>query len=318
MTTSTAAHIATLKSLTFGVEIETVGLSRERVAEKVADALVATYGGQVRITTARGFSSSTTYQVTTEDGRVWSVMRDGSLLDGGAEIVTPVLRYTDLEALQAVVRAVRKGGARSKHEDNCGIHVHVGLVDAEPAVVGRLAKLVSKVDGLVRQSLQVAPRRADYCKPLPEAFVAAVKPTMTKAQLATAWGGAVYGADIEAGRAPSRYDSTRYRGLNLNSWFYRGTVEFRYFNGTLHAGEVKAYVQFCLGMVAKAVTSSSIASERRGAEVAASPYVSMNTFLARRRGLNLTGPEFATMRLHMTKLLTGAPARVVARGSEAA
>ena len=43
--------------------------------------------------------------------------------------------------------------------------------------------------------------------------------------------------------SPQRYDQTRYHGLNLNSLFFRGTIELRYFKGTLHAGEVKAYLQ---------------------------------------------------------------------------
>ena len=46
----------------------------------------------------------------------------------------------------------------------------------------------------------------------------------------------------------NRYHHSRYHGLNLNSLFYRGTVEFRYFNGSLHAGEVKSYVLFCLAL----------------------------------------------------------------------
>ncbi|QDF05197.1 amidoligase family protein [Myxococcus xanthus] len=35
----------------------------------------------------------------------------------------------------------------------------------------------------------------------------------------------------------NRYDSSRYHGLNLNSLFFRGTIEFRYVNGTMHANE---------------------------------------------------------------------------------
>ena len=41
-----------------------------------------------------------------------------------------------------------------------------------------------------------------------------------------------------------------------NSLFFRGTIELRYFNGTLHAGEVKAYVQLALAMAAPTVATA--------------------------------------------------------------
>ena len=36
--------------------------------------------------------------------------------------------------------------------------------------------------------------------------------------------------------------------LNLHSVFSKGTIEFRLFNSTLHAGEVKSYIQLCLAI----------------------------------------------------------------------
>ena len=42
------------------------------------------------------------------------------------------------------------------------------------------------------------------------------------------------------------YNGSRYYALNLHSTFYRGTVEWRCFNSTLHAGKVAAYVNLCL------------------------------------------------------------------------
>ncbi len=53
------------------------------------------------------------------------------------------------------------------------------------------------------------------------------------------------------------YHSSRYRCLNLHSVFQKGTVEFRAFNGDLHAGKIKAYVQFCLAITAQALNQRS-------------------------------------------------------------
>ena len=51
-----------------------------------------------------------------------------------------------------------------------------------------------------------------------------------------------------------------------------GTIELRYFNGTLHAGEVKAYVQLALAMAAKALSSKAASSKRREFNPATAKY----------------------------------------------
>jgi len=66
----------------------------------------------------------------------------------------------------------------------------------------------------------------------------------TKDQLNRIW----YGYQ---NRRPQHFDSTRYYGVNLHNVWYRGTVEFRWFEGTRHAGEVKAYIQLVLAIAAK-------------------------------------------------------------------
>ena len=53
------------------------------------------------------------------------------------------------------------------------------------------------------------------------------------------------------------YNWTRYYALNLHSVFYRGTVEWRCFNSTLHAGRAAAYVNLCLAISAQAIAQRS-------------------------------------------------------------
>ena len=50
------------------------------------------------------------------------------------------------------------------------------------------------------------------------------------------------------------YHASRYHALNLHSVFQKGTVEFRMFNSTLHAGKVKTYIQFSLAIANQALT----------------------------------------------------------------
>lgn len=274
----------TLKTLKFGIEIETVGLPRAKLAEVIASVT----GGTVEHT----------YRASTVSTG-WTVCRDGSLSGGenSGEIVSPILTYSDIETLQNIVRAVRKAGA--KVDDSTGIHVHVDGSRLDARTVAILAKTVHKHEALLEKALQVSEtRRARYCKPVPAHFIAALaKAPKSLDDVRKAW----YGGDIRA----DRYNQTRYHGLNLNSFFYRGTVEFRYFNGTLHAGEIKSYVQLCLAFVAKALDAKG------GANAKQRPFVwetSKYDFRCTLLKLGLIGDEFETARLHLTKHLGGSAA----------
>ena len=88
-----------MKNQTFGIEIETTGLGRERTAR----ALAALFG-----TTARHVGRHLDdWKVPMPDGREWTVERDGSVTDPSAEVVSPVCRWEDIEMVQLVVRALR-------------------------------------------------------------------------------------------------------------------------------------------------------------------------------------------------------------------
>ena len=90
-------------SRTFGCELEYEGISQATAAKVVADAT----GGTARY---EGTHLSN-WVVTMPDGRRWQVVSDGSL-NGGAEVVTPILKTSDLDTLQKVVRELRHHGAK--------------------------------------------------------------------------------------------------------------------------------------------------------------------------------------------------------------
>ena len=94
------------------------------------------------------------------------------------------------------------------------------------------------------------------------------------------------------------YNSTRYHGVNLHSFFTKGTVEFRLFNSTLHAGKIKAYIQFCLAVSAWAITSQEKIVFRSMEGYSPEQKVTiMRNILTHRLGLY--GDEFKTCRLHL-------------------
>ena len=100
-------------------------------------------------------------------------------------------------------------------------------------------------------------------------------------------------------RSYEHYDDSRYHCLNLHSVFQKGTIEFRLFNGTLHAGKIKAYIQFCLAIGAQALNQSC--ASRKKTQTTNEKYT-FRTWLLR---LGLNGDEFVTARQHLLANLDG-------------
>jgi hypothetical protein len=280
----------TMKTLRFGIEIETVGLKRWQLAQ----AIHSVVGGA----TYRGFGNDA-WQITDPNGRRWQVVPDGSLNgdDDNGEIVSPILGYDDIEMLQNIVRAVRHAGARA--DESTGIHIHVDGSRFAASNVVNLVNFIHKQEKLLEHVFATYPDRNFFCQPIDPSFLRrleAAKPR-TMDDLRLAWYGSWH-------VQPERYHESRYRGLNLNSFFYRGTIEFRYFNGTLHAGEVKSYVQLVLALAAKALSAKTAHSKRREFNPATAKY-DFRVVLLR---LGLIGDEFETARFHLTKRLAGSAA----------
>ena len=90
--------------------------------------------------------------------------------------------------------------------------------------------------------------------------------------------------------------------LNLHSLFTGKGIEYRLFNGTMHAGKIKAYIQFCLALSAWAIESDEAIKFNK--KVGLTPRQKENLFAAiLRNRLGLVGPEFTTCRYWMLNKL---------------
>lgn len=282
-----------LKQINFGIEIETV----KRTREQIAWAIHSVVGGTVRhVGTPLAFDP---WEVQDLRGRLWKVVADGSLSSVPAhlraEVVSPVLGYEDIPQLQAVVRAVYRAGG--KVNSQCGIHVHIDAAPFDGRTLGNLAKIVYKQEPLILHALGISRDRLNrYTRPVSDALIQQIEHQRprTKEQLNRIW----YGYHNQQ---PQHFDSTRYHGVNLHNVWYRGTVEYRWFEGSLHAGKIKAYVQFCLAIAAKALNGRSASSRKRDFNPASAKY-DFRVFLLH---LGLIGEEFKTARLHLTKNMPG-------------
>lgn len=280
-----------MNDLTFGIELETYGLGRDGAV----NALALQDGWR------RGYGNA----AIDPKGRTWKAVGDSSI-DGyqPAEVVSPVLRYEDMELLQGAVRKLRAAGA--KVNDSCGIHIHVGVEGAfdVPAIV-RLAKYWNRKEKLIKHALGTLIRRSNsYCRDINHnGFIdrldALRRAPRTMDELNAAW----YGRN---GGGSFHYDGTRYHALNLHNVWFRGTIEWRLFNATMHAGKIKAYVQFVLAVALHAVNTRAAARPDRAPFNAQTAKYDFRVCLLR---LGLIGDEFKTARKHLTKHLQGNAAR---------
>lgn len=281
--------IDAIKTLTFGTELEYTGITRKAAAQ----AIQSIVGGTVKWT-GTGYD---TWSVFAEDGREWKAMRDGSLgTTGGCEVVTPVLYHDDMETLQKVVRALRHAGAKTPSCTSQHIHVGVGHLSAEQ--IANIAKIFYKQEELILKSAGTLPTRLEhFTKRTDESFINKIqaKKPGNKDELNAAWFG-------YHNPNPAHYDHHRYRDLNLNNVWRTGTIEFRLFNGTTHAGEVKAHIQLALAIVAKGSAAKAASAKNKRVYSEKSAKYDMRVFLL---GLGMNGKEFETARHHLLKRLPG-------------
>lgn len=282
-----------MNTLTFGVEIETAGLSTVTLAEKLHEVL-APQGLTVGTHFVGGYYGKT--ELVLADGRVFTCVTDGSIRGTGAELVSPIMKgEADMEMLQTIVRALRTIGVKSSADYGCGIHVHVGVGHLDGAGLARVVATASKYDGFIRKAVNIASSRSSWCKPIEQARVNSLVRATTKEQIALAWYGA-NSADRVRYHAANHYDASRYYGLNLHSVFYndRGTAEFRYFDGTLHAGLVRSYVALALGIIAKSIVCKQ-------ASLTAPVVTNKAQAQSALRRIGLVGKDMKNVREHLSK-----------------
>lgn len=291
-----------LKNQLFGVEVEMTGITREKAARLVAEVL----------RTTPSHPESNCYHTRTiadQAARKWKIMRDSSIEairnDGTSEpldeyrveFVTPPLNYSDIELLQNIIRKLRENGAKA--HSSCGIHIHVDGANHTAVSLRRLVNFMTARQDLIYEALQIGDRESNWCHKLNKTLLDAMKKdkNLTKEKAEEIW----YSRSNDGycgGIDHQHYNATRYHGVNLHSFFTKGTVEFRLFNSTLHAGKIKAYIQFCLAVSAWAITSQEkIVFRSMDGYTPEQKVTIMRNILTHRLGLY--GDEFKTCRLHL-------------------
>lgn len=288
-----------MRTQRFGIEIEMTGITRKKAAEVIAE-----YFGTESFYLGTYYK---TYGAKDRQGRTWKATFDSSIIaqkkSGGrtmraadeykCEVVSPILTYEDMADLQEIIRQLRHKGAFVNSQ--CGIHIHVDASRYTPQTLRNLVNIIASKEDILYKALRIDPARMRWCKKTNERLIEAInrKKPQTMEALKDIWyAGSTRGRN-------EHYNDTRYHGLNLHSTFTKGTVEFRLFNSTTHAGEIKAYIQFCLAVSHQALTQKKASARKT---VTDNEKYAFRCWMLR---LGLSGDEFKTCRLHFLKHLEG-------------
>jgi len=284
-----------MRTQRFGIEIEMTGITRAAAARVIA--------GHFHTSAVHVGGGYDSYVVRDAGNRQWKLVRDTSIRcvsrrgatenqDFSVEFVSPICKYEDIETIQELIRKLRSAGA--KVNDSCGIHVHVDASNHTVKTLRNIVNIMAAKEDLLYKTLEVRPHREHYCRKADTRFLDEMndKKPRSMEQLERLW----YNG---SSNRYEHYDRTRYHALNLHSVFSKGTIEFRLFNSTLHAGKIKAYIQLCLAISHQALIQKGAT---RSKTQSTNEKYTFRTWLLR---LGMIGDEFKTARMHLLSNLEG-------------
>lgn len=221
MTVDSLESWTTTSTLTFGIEIECVGLMDHQAARALMAAGVRCE--------RPGYTHATM--------ATWKVVPDGSLRgrDGTCEVVSPILSGTDgLAEVRTVMKVLRDAGARVN--ESCGMHIHIGVDVLERAEQAALIEMYHGWQWAF--TAWVKERRIN-------GSWARLRNASATASLARSWRNAI---DNDEAENVARYNN-RYHALNVAAYERHGTFEFRAHHGSLNGTNAAAWIALHLAFI---------------------------------------------------------------------
>jgi Putative amidoligase enzyme len=173
-----------------------------------------------------------------------SIVHDGSLARGGFEITTsPAAGDVFVKQVKKICKTL--ASSHAKVDNSCGLHVHVDARDLNYHDMLRLINLYIVIEPILFSMVPKRRRNTHYCKPCAGTYTDAFN------KYKNVYGNnlgfrtikemvinAIYNDFNSKNRRGHKYTPARYVALNLHSWFYRGTIEFRLFEGSIDPNEI--------------------------------------------------------------------------------
>ena len=129
--------------------------------------------------------------------------------------------------------------------DSCGLHVHTdGYYIGVQGLKGILLT-VKALEPFIYDMLPPNRSKNRYSSPMDDGITSDDILSISSAKdLSVLW----YENMNKTEATTDKYNSSRYRGLNIHSRFLHGTIEYRYHHGTLNSYFITKWMAFCLGM----------------------------------------------------------------------
>ena len=217
MTEKTRKQIEGIHNGRFGVEIEMYNITRQKAAKTAA-----TFFGTGLYKYTGDEKGYCTWSAFDQQGREWKFQRDVSIDASNSneqtELVTPILTYEDIEALQELLRRLRHAGAKSNPRHMCGVHIHIGKGSHTAQTLRNLANIMASHESLLVAAMRIDQSRLGrYCRTVNRHFLDRLnkKKPQTMQALADIWyegNGADYGRD-------RHYNESRYHCLYVQQVF---------------------------------------------------------------------------------------------------
>lgn len=195
-------------------------------------------------------------------------MEDGSLPDEGFEINTNPTRGEEyFKHIGNICEDMRK--AEAKINNQCGLHVHVDARDLNWHDIYKLALLYQRVEDAIFKMQPKSRQDNHYCLRVDNNYNLTAKDYKHKllrklyehefpkhrketrpATTSNRSGKRVFGERTE------KYHSARYYAMNIHTFFYRGTIEFRHAASTSNTDKATNWGLVCMWIVEQATKMS--------------------------------------------------------------
>lgn len=172
-----------------------------------------------------------------------SIVYDGTLSKmTGFEINTsPAAGDMYVRQVTNICNALKKASA--KIDNACGLHVHIDARDFNFCDIARLIKVYSLIEPTLFAMVPNNRRNSEYSIKCGDRLDKPVNLTKLsyidlKEKLITAVYGVPDSISYRTSKRGAGEGTGRYYALNLHSWFFRGTVECRLFDGSLNKDDI--------------------------------------------------------------------------------
>lgn len=210
------------RQLKFGVELEVTVPDKRELIEKLE---------------AKGIAIKTPYASSTHAvvENAWKIVYDGSINAGrgyeGCEIVSPP--SYNFNELKIVCDVLEEVGA--KVNSSCGLHVHHDIKDLKRKQIIRIYNFYNKFEKYIDMIHKASRKNNRYAKSI-SGIIDRVNNSETRNELLRNVAG--------QGVSNSHYYGIRYYKINLRSFLYYGTIEFRQHAGTIKFEEISNWINF--------------------------------------------------------------------------